>query len=293
MDPLLVAYVFTALVIGVSCIGAAMVLASLRHDRLAYLFLWFYLPFSVLVLSGLLLALVDTQTAVSPVTRSVLVYLESFVGRYGLMLALPLFVHRLFDVRSRRRDATLVGIVLVTLVAQHITEFGLGGSVWDTRGDAVEDVVSVCIFAYTLVVAVRRRAHGVYPPFARRFRALLVLSIPGIIFDSFIVDGPGLRLYPLWYCVCGVVLVLTLVGRHAAATGAAPRAWGLSDREEDVLRLVQQGLSNREIAGQLTISPNTVKTHLSAIFDKSGFRTRTALIAHTRPTRSGESARSS
>jgi DNA-binding NarL/FixJ family response regulator len=60
-----------------------------------------------------------------------------------------------------------------------------------------------------------------------------------------------------------------------------------------VLRLVQQGLSNREIAGQLTISPNTVKTHLSAIFDKSGFRTRTALIAHMRPTRSGESERSS
>jgi DNA-binding NarL/FixJ family response regulator len=57
----------------------------------------------------------------------------------------------------------------------------------------------------------------------------------------------------------------------------------LSDREEDVLRLVQQGLSTQEIAGQLTISPNTVKTHLSAIFDKSGFRTRAALITHTRP----------
>ena len=62
-----------------------------------------------------------------------------------------------------------------------------------------------------------------------------------------------------------------------------PPEWKLSEREEDVLRLVQAGMSTLEIAGQLTISPNTVKTHLSAIFDKSGCRTRVALIAHTRP----------
>ena len=140
MEPLLVAYSFTALVVGTSCVGAAMVLARLRHDDLARLFLWFYLPCSVLVLSGLVLAFVDLQ-AVSPATLSVLEYFEGFVGRYGVMFALPLFVHRLFDVRSRRRDAMLVGIVLVTLVAQHVTELGLGGSVWDGRGDTVEDAV--------------------------------------------------------------------------------------------------------------------------------------------------------
>jgi DNA-binding CsgD family transcriptional regulator len=281
-EPLLVAYVFTALVVGTSCVGAAMVLARLRHDDLAHLFLWFYLPCSVLVLSGLLLALMDMQATVSPATRSVLEYLESFVGRYGVMLALPLFVHRLFDVRSRRRDAILVAIVLVTLVAQHVTEFALGGSVWDARGDAAEDAVSGSILAYALFVAVTRRKQGVYPPFARRFLALFALGTPLIVFDVFVVEGPGLRLFPLLYCVAGVVLVLTLVGRHTT-TGVAPREWKLSDREEDVLRLVQRGLSTQAIAGQLTISPNTVKTHLRAIFDKSGFRTRAALIAHTRP----------
>jgi len=275
-------YVLTALVVGTSCVGAAMVLARLRHDDLAHLFLWFYLPVSVLVLSGLLLALMDMQATVSPATRSVLEYLETFVGRYGVMLALPLFTHRLFDVRSRRRDAMLVGIVLMTLAAQHVTELALGGSVWDARGDVAEDVVFGSIVAYTLFVTVTRRGQGVYPPFTRRFFALLALGTPVMVFDIFIVDGPGLRLYPLLYCVAGVVMVLTLVGRHAA-TGVAPRDWKLSDREEDVLRLVQHGLSTQGIAGQLTISPNTVKTHLRAIFDKSGFRTRAALIAHTRP----------
>lgn len=278
----MVVYVFTALVVGTSCVGAASVLAYLRHDGLARLFLWFYLPFSVLVLAGLPLTIMDMQATASPAAWAVLGYLEAFVGRYGVMLALPLFVHRLFGLRSRRRDATILGIVLVTLVAQHVTEFALAGSVWDARGDVVEDVAFGSIVAYSLFVAVRRREKGVYLPFTRRFLALLALGTPAIVFDIFVADGPGLRLTPLMYSLAGVVLVFTLVGRYAA-TGVAPPEWKLSEREEDVLRLVQAGMSTLEIAGQLTISPNTVKTHLSAIFDKSGFRTRVALIAHTRP----------
>ena len=278
----MVAYFFTALVVGMSCVGAALVLARLRNDGLARLFLWLYLPCSVLVLAGLLVALADMQAIVSPALRATLEYFEGFVGRYSVMLALPLFVHRLFSLHSRRRDGTVVGIVLVTLLAQHVTELVLAGSVWDARGDVAEDVVFASIAAYTLFIAVRRWEHGVYPPFTRRFVALLALGMPGIIYDVFIVDGPGLRFTPLLYCLAGVVMVLTLVGRYAA-TGVAPPEWKLSDREGDVLRLLQQGLSTKDIAGQLTISPNTVKTHLRAIFDKSGFRSRLALLAHLRP----------
>ncbi len=46
-----------------------------------------------------------------------------------------------------------------------------------------------------------------------------------------------------------------------------------------MVRLVQQGLSNKEIARSLGISSNTVKTHMRAVFDKSGVRTRLGLMA--------------
>jgi len=57
-------------------VGAALVLAYLRKDDLARLFLWFYVPCSVLVLSGLTLALMDMQGTVSPAAWGVVEYLE-------------------------------------------------------------------------------------------------------------------------------------------------------------------------------------------------------------------------
>jgi len=49
----------------------------------------------------------------------------------------------------------------------------------------------------------------------------------------------------------------------------------LSDRELEVLRLVVAGLSNREIAEMLVVSPGTVKTHIHHICGKLGVRNRT------------------
>ncbi|MGV3631811.1 MAG: response regulator transcription factor [Bacteroidota bacterium] len=53
---------------------------------------------------------------------------------------------------------------------------------------------------------------------------------------------------------------------------------GISKRELDVLNLMASGLSNEEIAGQLFISLNTVKTHSSNIFIKLDVKRRTQAI---------------
>jgi LuxR family maltose regulon positive regulatory protein len=57
--------------------------------------------------------------------------------------------------------------------------------------------------------------------------------------------------------------------------GGARQAGALSDREVEVLRLVAAGLSNREIARQLFISPGTAKTHIHNLCGKLGVRNRT------------------
>ena len=53
----------------------------------------------------------------------------------------------------------------------------------------------------------------------------------------------------------------------------------LSRRAQEVLELLAQGYSDREIAARLSISFDTVRTHLSHIFDKLQVRSRTAAIA--------------
>jgi DNA-binding CsgD family transcriptional regulator len=53
---------------------------------------------------------------------------------------------------------------------------------------------------------------------------------------------------------------------------------GITRREMEILGLVAQGMSNREIAEKLFVSENTVKTHCSRAFDKLGARRRTEAV---------------
>lgn len=53
---------------------------------------------------------------------------------------------------------------------------------------------------------------------------------------------------------------------------------GLSKRELEVLGLIAEGLSNQEIAAQLFVSLNTVKTHSSKLFDKMEVKSRTQAV---------------
>ena len=54
--------------------------------------------------------------------------------------------------------------------------------------------------------------------------------------------------------------------------------FGLTPRELEVLELIAQGMSNREIGERLFVSENTVKTHCSRCFEKLGAKRRTQAV---------------
>jgi NarL family two-component system response regulator LiaR len=63
-----------------------------------------------------------------------------------------------------------------------------------------------------------------------------------------------------------------------APNTAQQRTVGITTRELEILNLVARGLSNREIATQLFVSENTVKTHCARAFDKLGAARRTQAV---------------
>ncbi|MGE0643283.1 MAG: LuxR C-terminal-related transcriptional regulator [Nitrospira sp.] len=74
------------------------------------------------------------------------------------------------------------------------------------------------------------------------------------------------------------------VSQQKVDSAARQPMWdaGLTQREREVVELVQQGLSNKEIACKLFVSDNTVRHHLTSIFDKLGVSDRKKLMVRNR-----------
>ena len=70
--------------------------------------------------------------------------------------------------------------------------------------------------------------------------------------------------------------------RHVAQTSLPGEAAPLSFRETEILQLIAAGCTNREIAIRLSVSENTIKTHVARILEKLGTTNRTEAAALAR-----------
>ena len=73
-----------------------------------------------------------------------------------------------------------------------------------------------------------------------------------------------------------------VVGSFVSKQGATDvsKGTGLSDREEEVVRLIAQGYSNKEIAARLSLSVKTVETYKARSMEKLGLRGRTDFVRY-------------
>ncbi|HSA84564.1 MAG TPA: response regulator transcription factor [Nitrospira sp.] len=79
-----------------------------------------------------------------------------------------------------------------------------------------------------------------------------------------------------------------LLSKKNAGSDRPPPAWpeALTEREREIICLVEQGFSNKDIAYKLSISDSTVRHHMTNIFDKVGVPNRQKLLVHAQYVRS-------
>ena len=70
-----------------------------------------------------------------------------------------------------------------------------------------------------------------------------------------------------------------VISNYQREKGAGP---SLSPREKEILSLLAEGYSNKEIADLLVLSPSTVHSHRSNLMDKLGLSNRRELIQYAR-----------
>ncbi len=149
------------------------------------------------------------------------------------------------------------------------------------------------VIELTLLRALGCQARGESGQALRLLRHALVLAQPEGYIRTFLDEGPAVkellaRMRTENRSDDGFTL-LPYVNLLLEASGAGPARvtsqFGvdtLSGRELEVLQLIASGASNDEIARQLVVSPNTVKTHIKNIYGKLGANNRTQAVGRAR-----------
>ncbi|OBK16185.1 hypothetical protein A5635_07070 [Mycobacterium asiaticum] len=204
-----------------------------------------------------------------------------------ILLATPFFPH------------ALVRLILGARVASAAGDAGLRARVLEATEILEREQPAIPLFA-----AVARYAHGILEHDAEVLVAAaesLRASSRPLLYASAAEDGGGELLRAQrdaealdqlnaafdTYTACGATADARRVGRTLRRLGVERRivthprsrtGWdSLTDSELTVINLIAQGATNRDVATQLCLSPNTVKTHVHNAFAKLGITSRAQL----------------
>lgn len=257
------------------------------------------LVFQVLFLIGLglvLLYLTPAAAVVAPVLLGIAVAVNA--GLYGIVI---LLVRRLSSRVSKRRLLPVLAVVFSALViCKSLANIALSllavplaeSPAWSLAGY----ILSGLAMAFFGLTAMRFFPPGeprALLPLIKAYGACaLIFSPMGLVeWAVEIADLPGLPLLSLdhfFYLAWNIVSMTAAVRLFKPSETGEPalddvpeervRALGLSAREREMAVLISRGLSNKEIAAELHISPATVRTHIYNLYQKVGAGSRVELL---------------
>ena len=294
--------------------GAALILLDMRvRSRLLKPLLLF--QFLFLLGLGILLTYFYLQNQRGSLPSSVtLIILFTITGiNISLYTVVILLIRRISPPSDRRRDFPATAEILTLLVILKnladmvITLFSITGDpgvgsgplaalaaseVWDLA-DHILVGLAVAAFGIMLRTPLSPKEPPALKPLMKAYGLCALIYAPlglveyaiaysGILgFSDFSIDY-------LFYLAWNIVSMSAAVRLFKTGSTGAPvldavpeervKSLGLSARETEIAVMIAQGLTNKEIAEKLFISPATVRTHIYNLYQKAGSRSRVELI---------------
>ena len=299
-------YMFTLMTgvasLAVSCFIYARTRYRLLRYYIAYLFSFTLFVFSslfVLTYANLNFAQINFNLLLSIILVSILSFLF-------LMLSIPFLTHALVLRDSPgKRNIIIITISIIAFVAM-ASSFKIdfaGKDIYQIRDFRL--YLSLTLFYSTIVYSILlkilslKRLDGERRKITKTLLILNIIFFPGIIYDLYLYKIHNVFAFtPALYGIFAVLFTVYISRRYivelkSITTEVASISYddifsrtGISSREQEIVYLVLKGLGNRDIAKQLFISPNTVKTHIRNIFKKMDVRSRFELAMTLKNSRS-------
>lgn len=281
MEHLEILYFIITFLIGIISLGFTVFFSRYTEDADLKPFIYFYSSFTILVSLNFVGSYLraNVQDYEGPLYYLIL-YLENPVFLIIMMFTIPYFIHSLIDLPNREKRNRVFGIIAIFVFVVHNALMFLETRVFELDNFAIfKNFVFAIIIIYAWIVLLKNRSIT-ESSFLKNFAIYWGLIIPVVINDVFLLNTTGVKIFPLIYCVVGVVFARyyqKLIFRSPPQlikksdtniSTTFGEKYGLSTRELEVIKLLIEGKSYKEISGELFISLNTVKTHIRNIYPK-------------------------
>ncbi len=253
-------------------------------------FLYFYSSFSLIIVFNFFSSYLRANIAdYEGGLYYFFLYLENPVVFTVLIFTVPYFIHSLVEIPNKNiRDKIFAFLAFITFVLHNASRIIDAEAVLIQYATIFKNLVFLMVIVYCWFILLKYSGSN---NFLRKISFSWIILIPVIINDTLLLNKTGIKLFPLIYSVVGVVFCFyyyknTPFGeRKELITNSDSgihidfeQKFDLSNREAQVVELLVDGKSYKEIAEELFISLNTVKTHIKNIYPKLGVSSRHEIV---------------
>ena len=273
-------------------------------DKFLRNYIFFFLPFILFTIS--LMSITYLNTNINDVNNHLiqLIFYFSEITFVLMILSVGLFGQYLFSVSNikiKNLILIIIAIIEILLIPFHVKTIIINERFIFKIG-SISSITFIIIIIYILFVGILNYKKIKNIEIKNIAKSLLIINLlffPGLMFDLYrkLINISHeiifknrhaiFLIHPIFYSVLSIICTYFIIryyfNLYKVNIKDMPldnliKKYDISIREKEVVSLVIQGKSNKDIADNLFISVNTVKTHIRNIYEKIGIKSRYELI---------------